>query len=186
MNKSPPNDEMRKNLEAKLEQYPLEKEKEYNVNEETVVPKISAPSDHHPCSSKALSVKYSEVFGRHIVATRNIAVGEVLVVEKPYSQLHQGENTYSHCSFCLKSTWTNIPCEFCVNAIYCTIKCKLLAWHKYHKLECPIFEMMVQYECSRDEVFSARLFLQAFLEAGGLQQLKKRLDDLGNSNGEIE
>lgn len=185
LNKSPPTDEMRKNLEAKLEQYPSEKGKECNINEESIIPKIVAPSDHYPCSSSA-SVKYSEVFGRHIVATRNIDVGEVLVIEKPYSQLHYGDKTYSHCSYCLKSLWTNIPCEYCVNAVYCSISCKLSAWHKYHKLECPIFEMLVQYEGSRDEIFSTRLFLQAFLEAGGLQQLKVRLDSLNNSSGEIK
>lgn len=42
-------------------------------------------SDEAPANSKGIAIKYSEEYGRHLVATEHFKAGEILTIEKPYS-----------------------------------------------------------------------------------------------------
>lgn len=148
------------------------------LDEECLLPEIKSPSERYHCASDAVEIKYSEFFGRHVVATRDIEPGEVLVVEEPHSRFLEDDNIYSHCSYCMRYLWTGIACGGCVNAVYCSEDCKAKAWNEYHEVECPLLNAMLDLKAMRSEMFSVRLLVEGIVEAGGLQELKKRLMDL--------
>ncbi|CAH1366474.1 unnamed protein product [Tenebrio molitor] len=79
----------------------------------------------------------NEKYGRYVVATRNIDIGEVLVVEPPYAAIQEHE-IYVHCHECFTLCYNLIPCGECTKALYCSENCKDKALNTYHKYECSI------------------------------------------------
>lgn len=138
-------------------------------------PKLRSRNSKYPCASGAIDVRYSEKFGRHIVATRDIEIGDVLVIEEPYIAFPRPSERHSVCSHCLMDTTAGIACGSCVNAIYCSRKCQEIAWCKYHYMDCLFYDLMSQYDCAETAGQYARIFFQMYSEAGGLRKLKKRV-----------
>ncbi|KAJ8679982.1 hypothetical protein QAD02_015769 [Eretmocerus hayati] len=104
---------------------------------------LSTASRNIVCGSDSITVEYNEDCGRHLVATRNIKAGEVILHEQtPYGfvDLH---NFYLICSNCLKYAWIGIPCEYCVYTIYCSESCKSEAWLQYHDVMCPMLPFLI-------------------------------------------
>lgn len=149
--------------------------KEKFICEDTVIPEIPSPNKKFPCASDAIDVDFSKRFGRHVVATRDINVGEVLIVEKPYSMFLKPENNYTHCHYCMTLMWAGIPCEKCVKAVYCTEECRSMAWGRYHQFECLIVDFKEECGLISNEMLCSRLLYEAFYAAGGLEQLKQRV-----------
>ena len=87
--------------------------------------------------SKCLILNYNEEYGRHVIATRDVKVGELLVVEKGFATPFI-QHIYMTCSYCLNFTWNAIPCPKFVMAVYCAEKCKTKAWQEYHDIECSV------------------------------------------------
>ncbi|KAJ8667068.1 hypothetical protein QAD02_008730 [Eretmocerus hayati] len=135
-----------------------------------------------PCASTALALKYSEEFGRHVVATRDIKPGEIVIVEKMLPLLNQSA-LYTHCSNCSKVAWASIPCDTCGFAMYCSSNCKNDAWNRYHDIECNIISLL-DFETDSDEIESqsVRLVIRAFKECNGsISALKEKLTKIDNS-----
>lgn len=182
LNKIPNNNNQRSALFPRLASYPNFKESDRILDEECIIPEIKKRSKKFSCASDAVDVKTSEKFGRHFVATRDINVGEVLVVEKPYFNFLYPQNLYTHCSYCMTFVLAGIPCDECVNSVYCSEKCKLKAWDEYHELECSLFDFVIQYGCFLAGGRPVRLLMQFYKEAGGMQQLKERVYNLLGPN----
>lgn len=158
------------------------------IDEEDVIPELKSRNEKFPCASDAIDVQYTKKYGRHIVATRDIEIGEILIVEQPYSRFIHLEDPsvkYTHCFYCLKYSLAGIPCDKCVNVIYCSEKCKTMSWEKHHKYDCSVLDVQSQYETPLTGTHGLRHILEAIHEAGGLQQLKERLDNLKKSTGKI-
>lgn len=170
-------DDCRKVLEAKLQKYPVKSE-DNDYHWET--PKVKAPHTKFPCASDAIDVNYSEKFGRHVVATRDIEVGEVLVVERPYLKLIDTDNAHSFCCHCLKFMWNSIACDCCANILYCSEDCKKISWNQYHRYECLVLDMELKYSIKQISAvqLSTRFLLKATNEAGGLHKLRERINTL--------
>lgn len=152
--------------------------------EQTEIPKVKSPHKEYPCASDAIDVQYSRNFGRHIVAKRDIEIGELLVVENPYFRYPDtGDDRYMQCSHCATFMGLGIPCEHCVNCVYCTEKCKNEAWNNYHMMDCLLHDLMIQYESPMNGGQCARLLSQLILEAGGLDNLKDRLEQFRECKG---
>ncbi|KAJ8974015.1 hypothetical protein NQ317_006485 [Molorchus minor] len=90
------------------------------------------------CASDALKIKYEDGIGRHVVATRDISIGEVVAVEKPFCHILI-ERIYDHCHECLKLCYNLIPCWNCTQAMFCSQECKNRN-ADYHRYECPILK----------------------------------------------
>ncbi|XP_043471004.1 SET and MYND domain-containing protein 4-like isoform X2 [Leptopilina heterotoma] len=96
--------------------------------------------------SSALALEYNAKFGRHYVATQNINVGDVLMIQKPFVRVLLPESCKvlnggienSICDNCLLSILNPIPCEYCRAVIYCSEECKLIGFKKMHKIECQV------------------------------------------------
>lgn len=98
--------------------------------------------------SSALALVYNKKYGRHYVATRDIQIGDILMIQKPYSfsTIKEGnieKNGQKHwfCENCLDLTMAPIPCDFCAMNLYCSAKCRLEAYGKFHKYECKIAQL---------------------------------------------
>ncbi|XP_033215333.1 SET and MYND domain-containing protein 4-like [Belonocnema kinseyi] len=94
--------------------------------------------------SSAMALAYNEEFGRHFVATRDIKIGDFLMIQSPLMWVKQRDSEDDSkgkkwfCDFCLNSTINPVPCESCTYSLYCSLKCRSEAFEKYHKIECQI------------------------------------------------
>ncbi|XP_057324275.1 SET and MYND domain-containing protein 4-like [Microplitis mediator] len=138
------------------------------------------PADNHkiPRASSAISLEYSEKYGRHIVATRDVKACETLLVHKAYASILHVENIWKYCWYCSKRTWSSVPCNQCANVIYCDENCRNAAWNEYHDFECPVIAAMFSHEFNSVFIMSLRLTIKAFKEAGSLENLKEKLQDI--------
>lgn len=181
----PLNDSSKDEYEGKLKNYTSKSsEPKHSIEaQETIVPVIQQPNERIPCISSAIDVKHSKKYGRHFVATRDIAVGEILIVEKPYSVSPSIDNCFSHCHHCLRIMWAGIPCEECINALYCSEECQKIGYEKHHHIECNFIDLFSQCRARNFQLAGSRLLIDLINEAGGLQQLKERFDDIQLTSG---
>lgn len=126
------------------------------------IPKESQ-NDEIECASNAIEIKSDETQGRHIVAKRDIEIGEILAVEHSYAHMLL-EETLIHCHECLLLCYNLIPCENCTQALYCSEKCRENAYQTYHQYECAILKTTVDIKLDRIELFPMKIALKAFKE----------------------
>lgn len=88
-------------------------------------------------ASNCIEIQSGEGYGRQVVATRDIKMGEVLSVEKPFGFV-MFQELYVHCHECSELCYNLIPCKTCTEALYCSETCRVNAWESYHQYECPI------------------------------------------------
>ncbi|XP_071025437.1 SET and MYND domain-containing protein 4 isoform X2 [Oncorhynchus clarkii lewisi] len=137
------------------------------------------------CLSPGLSVCFSPEKGRHLVATKGIAAGEVILENRAYScvlipgmgggrreETEEAGRVFGtevrYCHQCLRETVSPVPCEGCSYARYCSEGCRRGAWEWHHRWECPIGA-----ELSTAGVMS-QLALRVALKAGVKEVLKAR------------
>lgn len=128
------------------------------------------------CMNDAINLKFNEIYGRHLVANRDIKTGEFLMIEEAYAVVPEEEKIYILCSFCLCPAWTGVPCNSCVFAIYCSEECRQKSWTKYHDVECFIMTLIASrsLECLKKQqvtlhklLYRMRFLIIASKEKGG-------------------
>ncbi|KAK9889712.1 hypothetical protein WA026_007094 [Henosepilachna vigintioctopunctata] len=88
------------------------------------------------CATNSVKIVSNSMYGRCVVATKDIEMGELIAVEKAtYSILN--ELKWCHCHHCLELNYCMLPCDKCTLALFCSNQCKEDA-KKYHDYECPI------------------------------------------------
>lgn len=80
-----------------------------------------------PFVSNCLELKKSDKFGRCIVTNRDLKVGDVVAIEKPYFRIIKSDsryescqetNRFQRCAYCLKDNLLDlIPCENCSSGL---------------------------------------------------------------------
>lgn len=94
-----------------------------------------------PCLANVLEVKMNEEFGRHIVATCDIEVGQIIAVTEPLAIAVRFPGVY--CQTCQRTGMNFIACEECANVMFCSHECR--SNNKLHHLECnSIFHVVNQ------------------------------------------
>ena len=146
-------------------------------------------SNELPYISEAVSFKYCSKFGKHLVANRDIATGEILTVEKPYCIYPDLDQLYIVCSHCLKFTFNSIPCKNCVFAVYCSKDCQKSAFKEYHDIECSINPLMFEkYSIFQNFIeanaFFSRLFIKLIKDIG-IKQIIQQAQILDKTKGII-
>ncbi|XP_051013911.1 SET and MYND domain-containing protein 4 [Acomys russatus] len=119
---------------------------------------VALGEENEQISGASLSVSLctDPLKGRHLVATKDILPGELLVKEDAFvSVLNPGEmpplrhglenrwdtrvtNGDLCCHRCLKHTLATVPCGSCSYARYCSQECMQQAWELYHSTECSL------------------------------------------------
>lgn len=133
-------------------------------------------SEKFPCASDSFSLKYTKEKGRYPVATANVKVGDILVVEEPYCSVINHKYLATHCHFCCERAEVPVPCSECSNVVYCSLKCQEASWETSHSLECSILPLVTELESD-----IAQLSLRMVVKAT-FKYLKEFKEKYGNSN----
>ncbi|XP_056414677.1 SET and MYND domain-containing protein 4 isoform X2 [Hyla sarda] len=106
-----------------------------------------------PHASSSVNLKVSASKGRHLVASKDIGEGELLICEEAYvsvgipdresvTKKNTGDisitNCDLYCHHCLQRMTAPLPCQHCSFARYCTSECMDQAWKYYHNVECSL------------------------------------------------
>lgn len=148
----------------------------------------TAPDDNPKLmrTSGAVSINYSDKFGRHLIATRDIKAGEALIVKKVYSLVLVSEFRFKRCWNCSKHCWSSVPCNECANVIYCSEGCRNIAWNEHHSLECPLITaLLANKSYNYSLIMSLRLLVKALKEFKTVEALHKKIQDIDSVEGKI-
>lgn len=111
-------------------------------------------------ASSSLTMRVSSSKGRHLVASRDITHGELLIREEAYVSViipdqkqvsGKGKwdvsvtNCDLYCHHCLQWTLASLPCHQCSFARYCSPKCRDEAWRGYHYAECSLGSSLLTF-----------------------------------------
>ncbi|XP_043270677.1 SET and MYND domain-containing protein 4-like isoform X2 [Venturia canescens] len=111
-----------------------------------------------PSCSNSVIQCYDRIRGRHLVSTRNIKTGSVILIDQPFSFSTDIQSLSTNCLHCHISLNlqdnVRIPCQNCQTVSYCSNRCRQQSWQKYHKYECKIFDYF--YEINGREVNPAQ------------------------------
>ncbi|KAL2747079.1 SET and MYND domain-containing protein 4-like [Vespula maculifrons] len=115
---------------------------------------VSTPTVHGKLNnglkscSDAVAFRFDNNRGRHLVATRDICAGSVLIVDQPFSSSMVKEALDRNCLHCYSSLKlennVRIPCRMCQTVSYCTETCRKESWEMYHKYECMILNLFFE------------------------------------------
>jgi len=97
-----------------------------------------------PSASNAVAVRHESGVGRHVVATRDIAPGEILFLESPIVSTLCDEHFESICAVCLRYTAAPLPCPTCSDVSFCSLPCRRHALATFHKYECRLTSVFNQ------------------------------------------
>jgi len=106
--------------------------------------------------SDACDVANDPSAGRYIVAKRDILPGEIVLCEKPYASIMLAGSRFDHCSHCYKTTLAPLPCLSCHHHLYCSTECRSLAYKLYHRVECPLGEIIEKSGVDKFAVLAVR------------------------------
>ena len=81
-------------------------------------------------------MEHSDKVGRHVLASEDITVGEVLVEEEPLSSVLAATHLASNCSSCLRAVVAGLGCPSCSQVIFCSPDCRDAALASFHRWEC--------------------------------------------------
>lgn len=108
------------------------------------LPTLTETSTQIPCAAKFLTIKDDAERGRGLYATRDIKVGEVLIVEKPYASVVLTDHSLTHCHHCCARCFVPLPCEWCVDVVFCSVQCRQDAQQDSHAAECQLMDVFHQ------------------------------------------
>ncbi|KAK6629825.1 hypothetical protein RUM43_003645 [Polyplax serrata] len=137
------------------------------------VPSLSrGKSSYFSSASSAVDLSTDKHGERKLVVNSDINVGEVLIVEKPFSSIVLAEHFYTHCSYCFKRDLNLVPCVSCCTAMFCNEQC--LA-SKSHDIECSYLEILSSLNADRRELLSLKILIDASNQG---RQLDKLYDEV--------
>ncbi|XP_045490330.1 SET and MYND domain-containing protein 4 [Pieris rapae] len=143
-----------------------------------VVPKPKLPGKHnikYPAASEAIQIDQDDTKGRYASASRDIQVGETLLIEKPHSGVLLAEYAATHCQNCFAKCPIPLSCPTCPNVIFCSDHCQDVALTSYHAYECPILPLIWKSGCSITCHIALRMITQNSKQH--FKELSKYLDE---------
>jgi hypothetical protein len=108
-----------------------------NITEVSKLDNVPSPSANIQEFSDCLEVVFSPKTGRHIIAKRDITVGEIIAVEEATIwRLLPNPSLKKICCQCLTESWAPLPCWRCAAVSFCSEECRDAAWQSHHHWEC--------------------------------------------------
>ncbi|EAA05164.2 AGAP011267-PA, partial [Anopheles gambiae str. PEST] len=147
-------------------------------------PELSYPSkENAPQVANCLELRKNEEYGRHVVTTRKLKVGDVVMIERPFVTVLRDSLRYVRCDFCHEERpFTLIPCEGCTAAMYCSEECLSKAYNKYHRYECGLLRDMVEVFDELPLIAIRMIAIAITTFDNNPEALKDHLDVLDESN----
>lgn len=136
------------------------------------------------CKNNAFRTEYNKKYGRHLVADRDIQMGELIYIDKFYVTTANSSKFYAYCSHCLALSWTTIPCDQCSFYMYCSENCKDQAWQNYHDIECSVkFGKHPKDHTDYYVQLGLRALVMGFKEIGGIEKLRELTNEIDKCKG---
>lgn len=137
-------------------------------------------NEKFPFVINEVEVQTDEQFGRKVIATAPLKVGDIVSIEAPFLQVltssvdtenpHE-ENAYKYCQHCLNNNLLDlIPCAGCNVTMFCNSDCEMQA-RGYHQYECAIALWLVA--CGQHEVAIRTFFRALAIMDGSMEQLQE-------------
>ena len=129
----------------------------------------------YPCASKAFAIVDDEVGGRHAIATRDIPVGETIIVEKAFTSICLPECLATHCYQCLTRFKVSFPCRCCASVRYCSQECESMSWNDFHQYECQYLDLL-----THEDLGLVHLAMKMIIQVGveGLSHFEQRNNEI--------
>ncbi|XP_063812180.1 SET and MYND domain-containing protein 4 isoform X2 [Pseudophryne corroboree] len=149
-------------------------------------------------ASSSLSLQFSSSKGRHLVASKDIAQGDLLIWEEAYVSVIipnrkklSGQNAWDatvsncdlYCHHCLQRTLASLPCPHCSFSRYCSNKCMDEAWEKYHYVECSLGSILLCFGIFCQTSLRAVL-LAGYRQVSGILSQTLNISALKNASNE--
>lgn len=135
----------------------------FNVQE----PKLSF-NEHAKFAGVAdcLKLQKNDEFGRHIITTCDLKIGQTILVEKPFAIASNRKNTKtrSRCIDCFKDLTNFVTCDNCVSVYFSCANCSEMSIN--HKFECNGLSRKQTYELCEKETFD--LVLRMFFNINAI------------------
>ncbi|XP_037075445.1 SET and MYND domain-containing protein 4-like [Pollicipes pollicipes] len=132
-------------------------------------PLTSGANPDYPSASKKVAFSSTSTEGRFAVSSQPVAVGDVLVVERPFAAVLRPEKHGTHCIHCQTRIRDCVPCTGCAGVLFCSLSCRTAALDTYHRFECRILDLLyasgMSVTCMLSLRLVSRLRLQQLLEA---------------------
>ena len=121
-------EEVRWIIEAVLERVEKGGGEDKIVEGPSKVNEVANPHRHLPSLSSALRVAHRPKIGRHFIATRDVAEGEVVAMEAAAaSRLLPLPSLSSRCCHCIAFAHIVFPCLTCTAVVFCSRACRAAA-----------------------------------------------------------
>ncbi|XP_063398238.1 SET and MYND domain-containing protein 4-like [Mytilus trossulus] len=101
------------------------------------LPTIEKRSKIFASAFDAVGITENEETEFGLTATRDIYVGEVLIIEKGYTSIVLPKYDTIYCHHCCQRVVSAHPCHQCSEVMFCSGTCHKESWEEYHSLECP-------------------------------------------------
>ncbi|KAJ9594025.1 hypothetical protein L9F63_014541 [Diploptera punctata] len=144
-------------------------------DEEPQLPKCSYNRNIKlPCASGCVEIKYSPEMGRYMSATRDIKVGDILVVEKPFASELESKYFETHCYKCMRRCEALLPCSFCSLVMYCSEECRSSCWDESHYIGCSILPTLQNLDIFVKGYLALKIVVKA-CKTNGIKSLLESL-----------
>ncbi|KAJ8679264.1 hypothetical protein QAD02_015051 [Eretmocerus hayati] len=124
-----------------------------------------------------VEIAYSGKHGSHLIASKDIRPGEILLVEKSLSIINPAQK-FAYCGHCSSFLWDLVPCDFCSSVCFCSEQCKTEAWQYYHDVECSIMPHSSLLHVPTRGPYSQlglRILIMALKQSGNITNLKNSI-----------
>lgn len=111
-----------------------------------------APNGRVPFVIDGVEVQSDEKYGRKIIATRPLKVGDIVCIESPFAQapvsridteIPHEVSTYKYCHHCFNNNLMDLfPCSGCTFTMFCSTECEIQS-RGYHQYECNIAALLI-------------------------------------------
>lgn len=135
--------------------------------------------------SDVVELSHDEFWERKLIVNDNIRVGEVLIVEKPYSSVVLPDHFYTHCSKCFQRSLNLLPCSACSTTMFCSEECMSTA---NHVIECSYLEILSRLNAKGRELLSLKILIDASNQGKQLEKLYTEITkyNCGKNNGNCQ
>lgn len=127
-----------------------------------------------------LELKMDLKYGRHIITSKHLKVGDIISIETPIFSLlnsnpalHNGieSNKFNYCSFCFKNNVLDlIPCDKCPSTMFCGEGCKEESRENHQQSDCRI---ATQFQEMRFKFTAMKFFFKSLsIFNGSMEELE--------------
>lgn len=139
-----------------------------------------------PFVANCVEIRRNVKYGRHLVANRDLMIGDVIAIENPFCTVNSTAYRYERCENCTREQHYNlIPCEGCTAAMFCSVECRAQAMRSFHKYECVCIDYIDSVHSTID-LTSIRLITTALASFNGdWKAMHKAAEQVDSKHGDI-